>query len=76
MNTSTITVRVNDLERKAIEEEAKFQGVGISNFIKKTIFEKLENEYDLKIINEFEQDEINGLIEYTPYEEFVKEYDL
>lgn len=60
--TSMIAIRVNDKEKKAIAEVSKLNNCGISSWIKKIIFEKLEDEYDLRIIKEYEKNKSKGLI--------------
>jgi uncharacterized protein (DUF1778 family) len=46
---STITLRINEDEKKLLEKMAEFSGVGLSTYIKNTVFEKLEDEYDIKL---------------------------
>ena len=71
--TSMIAIRVNDKEKKAITEVSKLNNCGISSWIKKTIFEKLEDEYDLRIIKDYEKNKGNGLIELKPIEKLFDE---
>ena len=46
---STITIRTTEKEKKLIQEYAKFNGMTISDFIKKSMIEKIEDEYDYQV---------------------------
>ena len=45
---SIVSVRVNDDEMKVLNEFSKLYGCGVSSMIKRIVFERLEDEYDLK----------------------------
>ncbi len=72
--TSMIAIRVNDEEKKAISKVSKLNNCGISSWIKKTIFEKIEDEYDLNVIKDYEERKKMGLVEYKPIEELFNKY--
>lgn len=66
---NVISVRVNEDERNILNKAAMIYGGGVSSMIKKLVFEKLEDDFDLKIMQEYEQKRANGLLElYTPDE--------
>ena len=46
---SVISIRVNDDEKKILDSASKAYGCKVSSMIKKFVFEKLENDYDLKV---------------------------
>lgn len=46
---SIISVRLNTDEELLLKKVADFEGVGLSSYIKKVVFERLEEEYDLKV---------------------------
>lgn len=71
--SNVISVRLNEQEKELINNIALLNGVGISTMIKKIIFEKLEEEYDYKIIKEYEKEKQNGTIELIPFEDLLKE---
>ncbi|MCL2048317.1 MAG: DUF6290 family protein [Defluviitaleaceae bacterium] len=52
-----ISLSVTPEERGAMESFAKFTGLNLSEAIKKVFFERLEDEYDLKLIEEFEEND-------------------
>lgn len=49
-----VSLRVSEQEKAWMESYAKLHGVNLSDAIKAAFFEKLENEYDLKTIREYE----------------------
>ena len=53
-NMSVISIRVNDDEKAILENASKIYGCGISSMVKQLAFEKLEDEYDMKVIKEYE----------------------
>ena len=52
-----ISLRVTPEERGAMENYAQFAGLSLSEAIKQVFFEKLEDEYDLRLISEFEKND-------------------
>ncbi len=57
---SVISLRLNENEEKLLNEVAKFEGIGLSTYLKKIIFERLEDEYDLKIAEDAYEKFINS----------------
>lgn len=51
-----ISLRLSDDEKNLMDNYAKLNNTSLSNIIKKVFFEKLEDEYDLKTIREYEAD--------------------
>jgi len=49
-----VSLRVTDQEKSWMESYAKLHGVKLSEAIKEAFFEKLEDEFDLKVISEWE----------------------
>lgn len=52
----TITIQVTDEEKEIIEDYAKSHSISVSEVLVETFFEKLEDAYDLKAIEEYEAD--------------------
>lgn len=50
----SITMRVTEKERKLIKEFADFYGMNTSEYIRKVVLEKIEDEFDLKAYEEAE----------------------
>ncbi|MCL2812120.1 MAG: DUF6290 family protein [Clostridia bacterium] len=51
-----ISLRVSENEKLWMESYARLHGLNISEAIKAAFIEKLEDEYDLKVIEEYEAD--------------------
>ena len=49
-----VSLRVSDQEKTWMESYAKLHGVSLSDEIKQAFFEKLEDDYDLNAIREYE----------------------
>jgi len=67
-----VSLRVTEQEKNWMESYAKVQGVNLSEAIKEAFFEKLENEYDLKAIREYEKEKAKGNMKYYSHEEVGK----
>ena len=48
-----ISIRVSDTEKKWMENYAKMHGIPLSDAMKTAFFEKLEDEYDVRDINDY-----------------------
>ena len=49
-----ISIRLNEEEKKLLEQVSSVYGSGLSSVLKQLAFEKLEDEYDLQIIRKYE----------------------
>lgn len=66
---STITIRLNDEEQKAFNEYAKLYDIPLSTLFKKTLEEKIEDEIDMKSIQEYEEKVKNGSVKVYGHDE-------
>lgn len=60
---STVTVRLNPQEQKAFTEYAKLLGMPLSTLFKKTLEEKMADEFDMKSILNYEDNLKNNSVE-------------
>ncbi len=67
-----VSLRVTDEEKAWMESYAKVHGVNLSEAIKEAFFDKLEDEYDIKRIREYEAEKAKGTLKTYTHEE-VKE---
>ncbi len=74
--SAVISVRVSDSEKEVLTEASTLYGCGISSLIKKLVFEKLEDEYDLQAVAEYEKAKANGTLKTRNITELWKELDL
>lgn len=51
-----ISVRLNEDEKNLLMKMVSVYGHGMSSLLKKLAFEKIEDEYDLQLIREYESD--------------------
>lgn len=68
-----ISLRVTDNEKSWMENYAKLHGINLSDAIKSAFFEKLEDEYDLNIIKEYEAYKKKGNVKYYSLDEVKKD---
>lgn len=71
--SAVISVRVNDMEKEMLNKASAIHGCAISSLMKKLVFEKLEDEYDLQVINEYEKKKADGTLELFDFDDVVKE---
>ncbi len=76
MSSSVINIRLNDAERELLTQIAVGYDGGISALIKKLAFDKLEDEYDLNIIEQYEKNRENGTLETRSITELWQELGL
>ena len=50
---STITIRLDEIEKDIIQNCANSKGLTMSEFMKKVVLDYIEDEYDLKIYKEY-----------------------
>ena len=73
---SVISIRFNDEEEEIVKNYVKSKGTNLSQYIKNIIFEKIEEEYDLKLVQEYLKEKSEGILNLKPFEEAVKEWEL
>lgn len=73
---SVISVRVNNAEMSILEKASKVYGCGISGMIKQIVFEKLEDEYDMRAIADYEAAKADKTLKTRPIEELWEELGL
>ena len=73
---SVVSIRFNDEEEEIVKNYVKSKGTNLSQYIKNIIFEKIEEEYDLKLVQEYLKAKSKGTLNSIPFEEAVKEWDI
>lgn len=73
---SVISLRLNDKEEKLLKEVADFEGLGLSSYLKKIIFERLEDEYDLKLAEEAYNRHVKNGSKTINFEDLAKELEV
>ena len=73
---SVVSIRFNDEEEEIVKNYVKSKGTNLSQYIKNIIFEKIEEEYDLKLVQESLKAKSEGTLNLIPFDEAVKEWDI
>ena len=73
---SVVSIRFNDDEEEILKNYVKSKGLSLSQYIKNIIFEKIEEEYDLKSVQEYLKAKSEGTLNLIPFEEVIKEWDI
>ena len=71
--SSVIAIRVNEEEKQMISKVSALNNCGVSSWVKKIIYEYLENEYDIKFVEEYKKEKKKGLIKTKPIEKLFDE---
>ena len=74
--STVISVRVSDAEQELLNKASSVYGCGVSSLMKRLVFEKLEDEYDLKMIEEYERKKEEGTLKTRPASELWAELSL
>ena len=72
---SVVSIIFNDEEEEIVKNYVKSKGTNLSQYIKNIIFEKIEEEYDLKLVQEYLKAKSEETLNLIPFEEAVKEWD-
>ena len=73
---SVVSIRFNDEEEEIVKNYVKSKGTNLSQYIKNIIFEKIEEEYDLKLVQEYLKAKSEETLKLIPFEEAIKEWDI
>lgn len=72
----TVSVRLNEEEERAFSAYASIMGLPLSTLFKKLMEERLEDEFDLKIAEDFLDREARGDVKTRPIDALFQELDL
>lgn len=73
---SVISIRFNNEEERLIKEYIESKGFTVSQYIKDLLFQQIEEEYDLEIVQEYLKEKEAGTLNLISFEEAVKEWDI
>ena len=73
---SVVSIRFNDEEEEILKNYVKSKEINLSQYIKNIIFEKIEEEYDLKSVQEYLKAKSEGTLNLILFEEATKEWDI
>lgn len=73
---TTLTVRLNQEEEKIFNSVANLYGGKLSTAIKQLALEKIEDEYDMQLIKDFEEREERNEVDLISFDELKKELEI
>ncbi|WP_036612412.1 type II toxin-antitoxin system RelB family antitoxin [Oribacterium sp. P6A1] len=73
---STISLRVPEEELNILKRYAEFNNKSLSDIIRTTMLEKIEDDYDLKVFSEYDKEKTEGTLKTYSHEEVWKELGL
>ena len=76
MNISIVHLRFHDIETKVLQSRSKVYRCSIPNMVKQIVYEKLEEENDLEIIDDYEKRKKKDTLKLKDHDEIWKELEL
>lgn len=73
---SVISLRVPENELNIFKSYAKHNNKSLSEVIRIAMLERIEDEYDLKVFEEYETEKKSGTLKTRPISELWKDLDL
>lgn len=73
---SIISVRTTEEEKDLIKTYAEFFGMSVSEFVKTSVIERVEDIFDLRAIEEYEKSILNGTTEVISLSDVKKQLGL
>ena len=73
---STISLRISYEELRILKSYAKINNCSLSEIIRVTMLERIEEEYDLRVLSEYENEKETGQSKTKPINELWKELNL
>lgn len=73
---ATISLRVPENELNIFKSYAKHNNKTLSEMIRITMLERIEDEYDLKVFEKYEAEKQKGTVKMRPIDELWKELEL
>ena len=68
-----LSVRLTPEDERLIKRYAEFNDMTVSEFVRKATMERIEEEYDLEILKEYEDRRANGALKTYSHEEVLNE---
>lgn len=64
-----LSLRLEKEDERLIREYARFYGMTVSEFLRKAAIERIEDEYDLNALRDYERRKNNGKLELYDHDE-------
>lgn len=72
----SFSIRLTEEERSLAESYAKLHSISLAEAFKNALFEKIEDEYDVRAVEEYEKEKRSGALETTSFEDLAEELGL
>lgn len=73
---ATISLRIDESELEVFKNYAKHHNMTLSEIIRLTMINRIEEEYDMNVFREYENDKANGTLNVKPIEKLWEELEL
>lgn len=73
---STLTIRLNEEEKNIFQSVSGLYGGKLSTTIKQLALEKIEDEYDLQLMKEYEERKEKNEVEYISFEDMREVFEV
>ena len=73
--TRVVSVKLTEEEVQALNDVSPLYDCSIPSLLRRLAFEKIEDEYDITIFEEYEKERESGTLEMIPFEDVLKELD-
>lgn len=73
---TTITIRLSEEDKELFKKISENKKMTLSDWARDTLIESIEDEYDLKLIKEYEDAVSKGLVKYFTAKEVEEELGL
>ena len=71
----SFSIRLTDDEKRLAESYAKIHSNAVGEAFKRALFDRIEDEYDVRVADDAYKDYVNSGYKSIPIEEFWKELD-
>ncbi len=73
---ATISLRIEESELEIFKNYAKHHNTTLSEIIRLTMINRIEEEYDMNVFREYEKEKENGTLDVKPIEKLWEELEL
>ena len=70
------SIRMTKEEKDIAENYAKINNISLAEAFKRALFDRIEDEYDMKVFDEYEEEKAKGNVKTYSHEEVWKELGL
>ncbi|MBS4900050.1 MAG: hypothetical protein KHZ87_04715 [Clostridiales bacterium] len=72
----SISLRLDEADTALFKKFAELHGITVSELIRSSVMQRIEDEYDLKVFEEYEAEKANGTLKTRPINQLWEELEL